>query len=334
LPPDVEAELTARVQDLQRRTAEGSAVGPHWWRELDELGQRLERERLLMADAPPAERGPGGELAATAAARIAELVEPLLAAGGPALSAAARALLANVARPDGTIDASRLPQSPGELAQWARALAAAGIDVAGALANSSAAQHLAELARSLGGVAGDLEAALAGAEPRGGSVGAGGANQSEGAAAGPAGGGGQRAVGQGSGARAPDGLGQGDGPGGGRGDGPGDGPGDSGQGDSDSGPGGGRAGRGGGRAALKLTEHTAGSGEQSLPLPRAEAQPGEWVPIADRPRAPDVAPVANENPGGAATAGTAGASWQLRLSPRHRAVVQRFFSAGTGEGKR
>lgn len=87
--------------------------------------------------------------------------------------------------------------------------------------------------------------------------------------------------------------------------------------------------RGPGHAALTMTEDALGAADGVLPLPPGSPAPTEWVPVGSRPSTPDVAPVANTGAGGAAAAGTGGATWQLQLAPRHRAVVQRYFAAPT-----
>lgn len=87
--------------------------------------------------------------------------------------------------------------------------------------------------------------------------------------------------------------------------------------------------RGPGHAALTMTEDAQGAADKALPLPPGSPAPTEWVPVGSRPSTPDVAPVANTGAGGAAAAGTGGATWQLQLAPRHRAVVQRYFAAPT-----
>ncbi len=119
--------------------------------------------------------------------------------------------------------------------------------------------------------------------------------------------------------------GQGNEPGAGEGSGP----------DGRSGDGQGGVGRGPGFAALNLTEDAQGLADGAFVLPPGTAIPDQWVPISERMTAPDAAPRSNQAPGGAAASGRGGASWQLQLAPRHRAVVQRFFQPGgsAGDGK-
>jgi TolA-binding protein len=92
--------------------------------------------------------------------------------------------------------------------------------------------------------------------------------------------------------------------------------------------------RGPGHAALAMTEDAQGGAEQALALPPGHAPPREWVPIGDRRTEPVVQPERNPTPGQAGAGGMGGATWQLQLAPRHRAVVQRFFdSTAAGKGK-
>ena len=93
--------------------------------------------------------------------------------------------------------------------------------------------------------------------------------------------------------------------------------------------------RGPGHAALDMTEDATGGAEKALALPPGQALPREWVPIGDRRTEPVVQPENNATAGGAGAGGMGGATWQLQLAPRHRAVVQRFFdqTAATGRGK-
>ncbi|HEU4417685.1 MAG TPA: hypothetical protein VFT55_02040 [Planctomycetota bacterium] len=93
--------------------------------------------------------------------------------------------------------------------------------------------------------------------------------------------------------------------------------------------------RGPGHSALDMTEDAQGGADAALALPPGLALPGDWVPVGDRRTEPVVQPVTNASPGAAGAGGLGGASWQLQLAPRHRAVVQRFFdqTAATGRGK-
>lgn len=87
--------------------------------------------------------------------------------------------------------------------------------------------------------------------------------------------------------------------------------------------------RGPGHAALRMTEHATGEarGELELPTPLAPEQLSrEWRPVDVQKAAPEVGAPHGVEPGAATAAGGSGAAtWQLRLMPRHRAVVQRFF---------
>jgi hypothetical protein len=98
----------------------------------------------------------------------------------------------------------------------------------------------------------------------------------------------------------------------------------------------GRAGHerdGGGHAALRLTEQTTGDAPGELPLPAGDvdaASMRDWIPVATTRAEPDAAasPGAGNGAasGAAPAAGAGGATWQLRLLPRHRGVVQRYFA--------
>ncbi|MBL8751473.1 MAG: hypothetical protein JNK78_20120 [Planctomycetes bacterium] len=90
-------------------------------------------------------------------------------------------------------------------------------------------------------------------------------------------------------------------------------------------PGRGAPTRGPGHAALQMTEDAAGGAADVLPLPPGAATPSEWVPVGARVAEPVVDPARNDARGSAGAEGTGGASWQLQLAPRHRAVVRRFF---------
>ena len=72
---------------------------------------------------------------------------------------------------------------------------------------------------------------------------------------------------------------------------------------------------------------------QAMPLPPGQAAPDEWVPISSRRTVPEVDPQAATGGGSAGDGGVGGASWQLRVAPRHRAVVRRFFGRTSEEGK-
>jgi len=105
------------------------------------------------------------------------------------------------------------------------------------------------------------------------------------------------------------------------------------QGDDVEGVGRGGVDRGPGHAALDMTEDAQGGAEAALALPPGVALPGEWVPVGDRRTEPVVQPENNPTAGSAGAGGMGGATWQLQLAPRHRAVVQRFFDATTATGR-
>ncbi|MFN3244492.1 MAG: hypothetical protein ACE37K_23500 [Planctomycetota bacterium] len=91
------------------------------------------------------------------------------------------------------------------------------------------------------------------------------------------------------------------------------------------------AGAAGGHDALRMTEQTEGGGgtrEFVLPGrdPVEDPLPGEWTPVSVEKAAPEVAAAEPAGPGsdGATAKGTP--TWQLRLMPRHRDVVRRFFA--------
>ena len=92
-------------------------------------------------------------------------------------------------------------------------------------------------------------------------------------------------------------------------------------------PGGGGVSRGPGRAALSLTEAAKGGADAAMPLPPGHALPGEWVPVGSSRIEPVVDPRRSVAAGGAGASGAGGATWQLHLAPRHRAVLQKFFAA-------
>lgn len=102
-------------------------------------------------------------------------------------------------------------------------------------------------------------------------------------------------------------------------------------GEQGNGPGTGGVSRGPGRAALSLTDPAQGGADAAMPLPPGHALPGEWVPVGSTRIDPVVDPVRPAATGGAAATGAGGATWQLHLAPRHRAVLQRFF--GTTDSK-
>lgn len=106
-----------------------------------------------------------------------------------------------------------------------------------------------------------------------------------------------------------------------------------GQGPDGDGEQGGRGGvnRGPGHSALSMTEDAEGGANSALPLPPGRALPGDWVPLGSSKSEPQVQPERNRGAGATGAAGTAGASWQLDLAPRHRAVLRRFFGDANGE---
>jgi len=113
-------------------------------------------------------------------------------------------------------------------------------------------------------------------------------------------------------------------------------PGAGGQGQGD-GPGegeqGGRGGvdRGPGHSVLSMTEDAQGGADNVLPLPPGRALPGDWVPLGSAKSEPSVQPEPYRQAGSAGASGPGGASWQLDLAPRHRAVLRRFFAASAAE---
>ncbi len=123
------------------------------------------------------------------------------------------------------------------------------------------------------------------------------------------------------GAGAEGGLGQGPG---------GAGPGGEGPGGQWPGGGGGVS-RGPGHATLQLSDDHQGGASADLKLPAGAPLPGDWVPLGSNLRPAEAAPQPNTAPGGTAAAGSGGATWQLDLAPRHRAVVRRYFA---GQEKR
>lgn len=84
--------------------------------------------------------------------------------------------------------------------------------------------------------------------------------------------------------------------------------------------------RGPGHVGLQLGGDSQGGVSKAMPLPPGQVPPDAWVPIATRRTAPVVDPSRSTSVGRQGDAGSGGASWQLRVAPRHRAVVRRFFS--------
>lgn len=110
----------------------------------------------------------------------------------------------------------------------------------------------------------------------------------------------------------------------------------AGGGDQQTGSGG--VGRGPGHAALRMTERASGEASGELELPAAidpERLAREWLPVEVRKAEPEIgsprAPTAGGSTGREDRTGGA-ATWQLRLMPRHRQVVQRFFDDGPSGG--
>lgn len=86
---------------------------------------------------------------------------------------------------------------------------------------------------------------------------------------------------------------------------------------------------GGGHAALRLTEDTQGgvaTTDMQLPGRDPDDLPKEWVPVTIDKAEPKVGKSQAPGVGRAGASGTGGATWQLRLMPRHREVVRRFFA--------
>ena len=86
---------------------------------------------------------------------------------------------------------------------------------------------------------------------------------------------------------------------------------------------------GGGHAALRLTETTLGGGgtvDVALPERDLGALPTEWRPVSVEKATPEVGEAQAAGVGRAGASGSGGATWQLRLMPRHRDVVRRFFA--------
>ncbi len=99
---------------------------------------------------------------------------------------------------------------------------------------------------------------------------------------------------------------------------------------------GGRGGvtRGPGHSVLSMTEDAQGGADNVLPLPPGRALPGDWVPLGSAKSEPSVQPEPNRQAGSAGASGPGGASWQLDLAPRHRAVLRRFFAAPAVEPRK
>ncbi len=273
VPEDTKEELERKLQEMQRQLAAGDVPE---WRDLDQLEQRLERERLLQAAAEPTgagsaspEVGPDGTAAAAIdAQQLADAAAALAAAGQlDQLPAAMRELLELAQRADGKFAADALPADPAALKALADAMAALAAEPG----------TMEALAKLDGGQLADLRELLE-----------------------------QYGEGQGAG----DVAGEGEGVG---------------RGGVDRGP---------GHAALSMTEDAEGGADAAMALPPGQPVPTEWVPVGSRRIEPQVDPVRNESAGAAGAAGRGGASWQLQLAPRHRAVVQRYFGAlPAGAGK-
>ncbi|MEC7584611.1 MAG: hypothetical protein VYE77_09850 [Planctomycetota bacterium] len=89
--------------------------------------------------------------------------------------------------------------------------------------------------------------------------------------------------------------------------------------------------RGPGHVGLQLGGDSQGGVSKVMPLPPGQVPPDAWVPIATRLTAPVADPRRSTAAGGQGDTGSGGASWQLRVAPRHRAVVRRFFSKEEGK---
>lgn len=296
VPAEVAGELRDKLQQLQQQLQQG---GPPDWRELDELAQRLGREGLLAAARRMGEGGQrGGAGTAAAAKELAEAAAAMLgdAALREGLPAGLAAMLEQAVRPGGLLDPQQLLRDPAALRALAEALGGAAQRFQGEGGTSRlGVEQLARL-QQLVGRAGELGKHLMvrnGEPARGGD-----ANVAGGAGA--------------SGASGSSGAGAG---------------GQSGE----AGAGQGGLGRGPGFAALRLTDDAEGGADSAMVLPPGAAVPSDWVPIAENRSEPEVAPVRNDGAGGAGSAGIGGASWQLQLAPRHRAVVQRFFPGGSAD---
>lgn len=78
-----------------------------------------------------------------------------------------------------------------------------------------------------------------------------------------------------------------------------------------------------------MTEDTpGGTGTKEMILPELELGelPTEWVPLSVEKATPEVGKTQTAGAGRAGASGSGGATWQLRLMPRHRDVVRRFFA--------
>jgi len=87
---------------------------------------------------------------------------------------------------------------------------------------------------------------------------------------------------------------------------------------------------GGGHTALRLTEQTFGGvGERELELPQrapVDELADEWKPLRADKAAPEVAELRAAGAGGEAATGAGVPTWQLRLGPRDRALLRRYFA--------
>lgn len=302
LPPEVARELQDKLQQLQQGVDGGAEPQ---WREIDELTQRLSREGLLaaakFAGGAAGAGGEGGFAARLAQQALAKAAESLLgaaagagaegAAGGGAgagLPPALTGMLQRALQPGGLLDPQQLLRDPQALRELAQTLAGAAAQFQQSGAAAGLTPERLAQLQALAGRAGELGKHLMVQN-------------------------GKPGVGRGNGG------GNGSGAGKGAGNATGSGTGDDGQ---------GGLGRGPGFAALRLTDSAQGGADGAMLLPPGAAIPSEWTPIGERLTGPDTAPVTNGTAGGAGSAGTGGATWQLQLAPRHRAVVQRFFPGG------
>lgn len=138
VPEDTKRELENKLQDLQQRVAAGDVPD---WRDVDQLEQRLDRERLLQELADPAALRPndGGaakhdgavaDAAKVTAERLAAVADALDAAGLAAqLPEGLRAMLEN-ARGEHGLDAAALAKDAAALQKLAEAMAGAAGDLA------------------------------------------------------------------------------------------------------------------------------------------------------------------------------------------------------------